>query len=83
MDVPARTSYVMGIVTPGERAAAAAITAVPRSLASALGPMLAGGLIVAVPFLPLVLCGGLKIAYDIALLAGFRSLKPPEERRPA
>src|SRR6185295_1766693 len=33
MDVPTRTSYVMAVVTPGERAAAASITAVPRSLA--------------------------------------------------
>jgi hypothetical protein len=29
---------------------------------------------------PLVLCGALKIAYDLALLAGFRHLRPPEER---
>lgn len=80
MDVPARTSYVMGIVTPDERAAAAAVTAIPRSLASALSPILAGGLIVSAPFLPLLLCGGLKIAYDLTLWGGFRSLRPPEER---
>ncbi len=41
MDVPTRTSYVMAIVTPPERAAAASITAVPRSLASAASPALA------------------------------------------
>ncbi|MGD9537979.1 MAG: MFS transporter [Alphaproteobacteria bacterium] len=80
MDVPARTSYVMGMVEPEERAAAAAMTAVPRSLAAALSPMLAGGLIAALPFLPFLLCGGLKIGYDLALWAGFRKLKPPEER---
>ena len=79
MDVPARTSYVMGIVAPEERAAAAAVTAIPRSLAAALSPILAGGLIVTVPFLPLLLCGGFKIGYDLALWGGFRSLKPPEE----
>jgi MFS family permease len=83
MDVPARTSYVMGIVAPEERAAAAAVTAIPRSLAAALSPILAGGLIVAAPFLPLLLCGGLKIAYDLTLWGGFRSLKPPEERAAA
>ncbi len=82
MDVPARTSYVMGIVTPDERAAAAAVTAVPRSLAAALSPIIAGGLLAAAPFLPFVLCGGLKIAYDLALWRGFRKLKAPEERRP-
>jgi hypothetical protein len=29
--------------------------------------------------LPLVVCGVLKIAYDIALLYSFRHVKPPEE----
>jgi predicted MFS family arabinose efflux permease len=33
MDVPTRTSYVMAVVTPAERPAAASETAVPRSLA--------------------------------------------------
>ncbi len=42
MDVPARTSYVMAVVAPEERAAAASVTAVPRSLAAAASPMLAG-----------------------------------------
>src|SRR5947208_12457649 len=32
LDVPARTSYVMAVVTPPERPAAASITAAPRSL---------------------------------------------------
>jgi predicted MFS family arabinose efflux permease len=81
MDVPTRTSYVMAVVTPGERAAAASITAVPRSLASALGPVLAGHLLAASGFgWPLVLGGGLKIAYDLTLLALFRNVRPPEER---
>ena len=38
MDVPTRSSYVMAIVSPAERAAAASITSVPRSLASAASP---------------------------------------------
>ena len=38
MDVPTRTSYVMAVVTPAERTAAASVTAVPRSLASAISP---------------------------------------------
>jgi MFS family permease len=42
MDVPTRTSYIMAVVTPAERQGAASLTAVPRSLASALGPSLAG-----------------------------------------
>jgi len=80
MDVPARSSYVMAVVTPAERTAAASVTAVPRSLASSLSPALAGVLL-ATPFsgLPLVMCGVLKIAYDLALLYSFRHVKPPEE----
>jgi MFS family permease len=81
MDVPTRTSYVMAVVTPAERPAAASVTAVPRSLASAISPALAGVMLsTALPGLPLVICGGLKIAYDIALLLSFRNVKPPEER---
>jgi MFS family permease len=81
MDVPTRTSYVMAVVTPPERTAAASITAVPRSLASAISPVLSGALL-STPFLalPLVFCGTLKIAYDLSLLYAFRHLRPPEEQ---
>ncbi len=82
MDVPTRTSYVMAVVTPDERAAAASVTAVPRSLASAISPSLAG-ILLSTSFsgLPLVLCGALKIVYDLALLLSFRHIRPPEERQ--
>jgi predicted MFS family arabinose efflux permease len=81
MDVPTRTSYVMAVVTPQERPAAASVTAVPRSLASAIGPAIAGALLsTTVTGVPLVICGCLKIAYDVALLYSFRHIKPPEER---
>jgi MFS family permease len=84
MDVPTRTSYVMAVVTPPERAAAASVTAVPRSLASAISPAFAGVLLTtAFPGLPLVLCGALKIVYDVALLVSFRHIKPPEEMDPS
>jgi len=84
MDVPTRTSYVMAVVTPAERTAAASVTAVPRSLASSLSPALSGALL-ATSFagLPLLACGVLKIVYDIALLLSFRHVKPPEERSTA
>jgi len=84
MDVPTRTSYVMAVVTPPERAAAASFTAVPRSLASAISPAFAGALLASpFPGLPLVICGVLKIAYDVALLVSFRHTKPPEEQGPS
>ena len=50
MDVPTRTSYVMAVVTPPERPAAASLTAVPRSLASAVSPIIAGYLLQPVQF---------------------------------
>jgi MFS family permease len=74
MDVPTRTAYVMAVVTPAERAAAASFTAVPRSLAAALSPTLSGALFAAGWIsLPLIGCGLLKIAYDLALWRSFRT----------
>ncbi len=73
MDAPARSAFVMAVVTPAERVAAASFTAVPKSLASAAGPSL-GGLLLAGGWLaaPLLACGLLKILYDLSLYAAFR-----------
>ena len=83
MDVPTRSSYVTGIVTPAERAAAASVTAVPRSLAAAASPALAGWLLGVSSFgWPLIAGGATKIVYDLLLLAMFRRVRPPEEAPP-
>ncbi|HYR00861.1 MAG TPA: MFS transporter [Casimicrobiaceae bacterium] len=80
MDVPTRSSYVMAIVLPAERPAAASVTSVPRSLASAASPFLAGWLLTVSPFgWPLLVAGSVKILYDMLLLAFFRGVRPPEE----
>ena len=80
MDVPARTSYVMAVVTPNERAAAASTTNVPRSLAAALPPMAAGWMLGRSAFgWPLLIAGACKVAYDLLLLSMFRHVRPPEE----
>ena len=80
MDVPTRSSYVMAVVSPGERAAAASITSVPRSLASAVSPLIAGYLLGLSSFgWPLLIAGSLKIVYDLLLLVTFRTVRPPEE----
>jgi MFS family permease len=77
MDVPARGAYVMSVVTPAERPAAASFTAVPRSLASSLSPSLTGAMFAAGALAaPLVLCGVLKSAYDVALLLMFSKVRP-------
>jgi MFS family permease len=79
MDVPTRSSYVMAVVTPPERPAAASMTAVPRSLASAVAPLFSGWLLGLSSFgWPLVIAGGLKIAYDLALLRQFSHVKPAD-----
>jgi len=82
MDVPTRTAFVMLVVTPPERAAAASFTAVPRSLASAASPALAGALLGAGLWsLPLIVAGVMKIVYDLAVLAAFRKVEPPDESK--
>jgi len=81
MDVPTRQSYLAAVVEPDERSAAAGVTTVARTLASALAPVLTGALLSAgLLSLPFLLSGGLKIAYDLALWRAFRAIKPPEER---
>jgi len=73
MDVPARSAFVMAVVTPAERVAATSFTLVPKSLAAALGPTVGAALLASgIPAAPLVACGVIKIAYDLTLLALFR-----------
>jgi MFS family permease len=84
MDVPTRQSYLMAIVAPDERSAAAGVTTIARSVGAALSPALSGSLLAspALLGLPFFLAGGLKIAYDLGLYRGFRALRPPEEAGP-
>jgi predicted MFS family arabinose efflux permease len=81
MDVPTRQSYVMAVVQPAERLAAAGITNLVRSGGWALGPMLAGALMQTAGLgVPLVVAAIAKISYDVGLWREFRRVKPPEER---
>jgi MFS family permease len=79
MDVPARQSYVMAVVTPAERSAAAGITGVARTLGAAVSPLFAGALLARPDLIdvPFFIAGGLKIAYDLLLYRRFVSLRPP------
>jgi MFS family permease len=83
MDVPTRQSYIMAIVPPEERAAAAGITGTARSVGAAAAPICAGPLLGASALMsvPFFLAGGLKIVYDFLLLWSFRHVKPPEETK--
>jgi len=80
MDVPTRSSYVMAVVTPAERAAAASVTSVPRTFAASASPALAGWMLGLSAFgWPLVAGAACKIVYDLLLLGMFSRVKPPEE----
>ena len=82
MDVPTRQSYVLAVVDPDERSAAAGVTGIARTTGAALSPSLSS-LLLAAPGLaavPFYLAGGLKIAYDLLIYRAFRSVRPPEER---
>jgi sugar phosphate permease len=75
MDVPARQAFVMAVVPPEERAAASSVTNVPRSLASAATPLLAGVLLSRSTFgWPLLIAGAMKLTYDILLFRLYRDV---------
>jgi MFS family permease len=83
MDVPTRQSYTMAVVVPEERAAAAGVTGVARTVGASLSPMLATSWMAASATmnLPLLAAGALKIVYDLLLFRSFAKLRPPEEVR--
>jgi predicted MFS family arabinose efflux permease len=82
MDVPTRQSYIVAVVDPEERVAAAGVTNIARNVAQSITPLVAGTAMQVVGLgVPFVLGGGLKIVYDLMLFAMFRHVKPPEEHR--
>ena len=78
MDVPTRQAYVMAVVQPNERSAAAGITAVARSVGLGFAPFFAGCLFATTALMnwPLYLAGGMKIVYDLLLYKNFKALSP-------
>jgi predicted MFS family arabinose efflux permease len=81
MDVPTRQSYVMAVVDPDERSAAAGVTGIARTTGAAVSPSLSAVLVssASLAALPFFLAGGLKIVYDLLLYREFRSVRPPDE----
>jgi predicted MFS family arabinose efflux permease len=80
MDVPTRQSYVMAVVEPAERLAAAGITSLVRAAGWAIAPMFAGVMMESGGLgLPLIVAGATKLAYDVLLWREFRKVKAPEE----
>ena len=80
MDVPTRQSYVVAVVLPNERTFASGLTNLARNIFWAVGSTVAGLVMQNLAFsTPLVVGGGTKVAYDLALYRAFRKLRPPEE----
>ena len=81
MDVPTRQAYIMAVVRPDERSAAAGITGVARTTGAAIAPLFAGFMfarpsLINVPFF---IAGALKIIYDLLLYTRFAAVQPSEE----
>ncbi|MGQ0671203.1 MAG: MFS transporter [Actinomycetota bacterium] len=82
MDVPARQAYLALLAGRDERAAAASVTNAARTVARPLSAPVAGLAVAAgASGLPFVLAGGLKAAYDLALLTSFRHVPPKSPER--
>lgn len=78
MDVPTRQAYVVAVVDPDERVAAAAYTNTARYVVRPLGPLVAGPILTVSLGAPFVIAGALKSVYDLGLYALFRHVKPPD-----
>jgi MFS family permease len=83
MDVPTRQSYVMAVVDPDERSAAAGVTGIARTTGAAISPAFSAVLVsnAGLAALPFYLAGGLKIVYDLLLFREFRSVRPADDRQ--
>jgi predicted MFS family arabinose efflux permease len=83
MDVPARQAYVVSVVDPEERTAAASYTNTARYVVRPGGAALGGYLMQTVSLsAPFVAAGGFKILYDLTLLATFRRVRLREQEQP-
>jgi predicted MFS family arabinose efflux permease len=79
MDVPARQAFVVSIVDPQERTAAAAYTNTARYLVRPFGAASAGLVMQQIAVgAPFVIAGALKSVYDVALYVSFRRVRLPE-----
>jgi MFS family permease len=79
MDVPTRQAYVMALVDPAERTAAAGYTNTARYMVRPIGPVLAGvGQSVFLGF-PFLAAGTIKGAYDMVLWRWFRRVPVPDD----
>ena len=77
MDVPTRQAYTMALVPADERAAAAGVTGIARTVGASISPIFAGPLYAsaALASIPFFLGGGIKIVYDLLVWRAFKKVK--------
>ena len=80
MDVPTRQAYVVAVVEPDERTAAAAYTNTARYVTRPFAPLVGGAVTGAALGAPFVIAGVLKSVYDLGLYALFRHVDPESDR---
>ena len=78
MDVPARQAFVVALVDPDERVAAAAFTNTARYVSRPIGPAVAGAMMQSAAGAPFFIAGGVKILYDLLIYATFRRVELPD-----
>jgi predicted MFS family arabinose efflux permease len=74
MDVPTRQAYVMAVVDPSERTAAAAYTNTARYVTRPIAPLIAGATLRGALGAPFFIAGALKSVYDVGLYTLFRNV---------
>jgi len=74
MDVPTRQAYVMAVVDPSERTAAAAYTNTARYVTRPIAPLIAGATLRGALGAPFFIAGALKSVYDAGLYIVFRDV---------
>jgi len=78
---PMRQSFLMGIVDPADRSAAAGLSNLPLQMLSSAGPTIAGALMQSVwVSLPLELAAGLQAVNTVLYHVCFHRMRLPEER---
>ncbi len=80
MDNPLRSSFIMGVVRPEDRGAAAGFTTLSRHVPVAISPTLSAYLMQAFTLnVPVFIGGFLQLTHDCIFYFLFRDVKPPEE----
>jgi predicted MFS family arabinose efflux permease len=80
LSIPVRQSFLMGVIPPAERSAAAGMASAPAQIGSSISPYIAGYLMQQVWLeMPLELAALLQAINAALYYFFFRNVRPPEE----